>query len=178
MRVYFDTEFTGLSKSTTLISIGLVAENGEKFYAEFSDYNKDMVDYWLEENVIKNLMYTDKVNEFNTPEWYHYGDTFFISKKLEKWLLQFDEVEMWTDCGAYDWVLFCDIFGHAFNVPSNVYYIWFDICTLMKIKGVDPDISREEFINNSVEGRKHNALYDAEVIKACYGRLMGVGIIE
>lgn len=37
MIIFFDTEFTGLHKDTTLISIGLVSETGEKFYAEFDD---------------------------------------------------------------------------------------------------------------------------------------------
>jgi len=69
-------------------------------------------------------------------------------------------------------VLFNNIFGSAFDIPKNVYYIPFDICTMFKLKGVDPDISREEFIGNSVDGEKHNALYDAKVIKACYEKLM------
>ncbi len=34
MNIYFDTEFTGLHKNTTLISIGMIAENGRTFYAE------------------------------------------------------------------------------------------------------------------------------------------------
>ena len=41
MKIFFDTEFTGLHKNTTLISIGLVAENGKKFYAEFNDAKDD-----------------------------------------------------------------------------------------------------------------------------------------
>ena len=40
MKVWFDTEFTGLHKNTTLISIGLVTENGKTFYAEFTDYDE------------------------------------------------------------------------------------------------------------------------------------------
>ena len=36
MKVWFDTEFTGLHKNTTLISIGLVNEYNETFYAEFT----------------------------------------------------------------------------------------------------------------------------------------------
>jgi hypothetical protein len=67
-------------------------------------------------------------------------------------------------------VLFNQLYGHAFNIPKNVYYIPFDICTLMKIKGVDPDINREEFAG--VNGSKHNALHDAKVIKACYEKLI------
>jgi len=77
---------------------------------------------------------------------------------------------MWSDCLAYDWVLFNDLFGHAFNIPKNVYYIPFDICTLFKLKGIDPDINREEFAG--MQGAKHNALHDAKVIKACYEKLM------
>ncbi len=52
MRVFFDAEFTGLHQHTTLISIGLVAEDGREFYAEFTDYDEGQVDSWLEKNVI------------------------------------------------------------------------------------------------------------------------------
>ena len=102
-----------------------------------------------------------------------YGEVPFNELKihLEAWFRQFENVEIWSDCLAYDWVLFNQVFGHAFNIPKNVYYIPFDICTMMKLKGVDPDISREDFTENSVEGKKHNALYDAKVIKACYEKL-------
>ncbi len=170
MIIFFDTEFTGLHKNTTLISIGLVSDNGEEFYAEFTDYNKHQVDEWLQTNVIDNLVIPDeltkqKINNFK-------GDMNYIQQKLRIWLSQFEHVEIWSDCLAYDWVLFNHIFGHAFNIPKNVYYIPFDICTLFKIKGIDPDINREEFAG--IEGNKHNALHDAKVIKACYERLIGL----
>ena len=43
MKIFFDTEFTGLHKNTTLISIGMIAEDGKTFYAEFTDYNENNV---------------------------------------------------------------------------------------------------------------------------------------
>lgn len=183
MEIFFDTEFTGLHKNTTLISIGLIAENGKTFYAELTDYDKSQVDDWLNDNVIKNLNRSSdeslsrNMNFTNSIDGKHNdivvnGDKKYVKAKLEEWLLQFDEVEIWSDCLAYDWVLFNDIFGHAFNIPKNVYYIPFDICTLFKIKGIDPDISREKFAD--IEGDKHNALYDAKVIKACYEKLMKI----
>jgi hypothetical protein len=55
-----------------------------------------------------------------------------------------------------------------------VYYIPFDLATLLKMKGVDPDISREEFAQAPPNGPKHNALWDARVIKACYWNAMGM----
>jgi hypothetical protein len=37
MRVFFDTEFTSLGEDAALISIGMVDEAGDEFYAELSD---------------------------------------------------------------------------------------------------------------------------------------------
>lgn len=56
MKLFFDTEFTGLRKDTTLISLGIVSEDGRKFYAEFIDYDENQCDDWIIENVIKNLI--------------------------------------------------------------------------------------------------------------------------
>lgn len=55
MNLFFDTEFTGLRKNTTLISIGIVSEDGRKFYAEFSDFDIRQCDNWIKENVLRNL---------------------------------------------------------------------------------------------------------------------------
>ena len=182
MKIFFDTEFTGLHQNTTLISIGLVAENGKTFYAELSDYDRAQVNDWIQENVIAHLAqetgdYGGLSKEINTKSIELCGHVALIDHKqkdiaeyLERWLKQFDQVEIWSDCLAYDWVLFCQLFGHAFNIPKNVYYIPFDICTLMKIKGVAPNVNREEFAG--MTGAKHNALHDAMVIKACYEKLM------
>lgn len=176
MKVFFDTEFTGLHQNTTLISIGLVTEKGDHFYAELTDYDKSQVNEWLQTNVISNLFIPDEHGEQQINHFK--GDTAYVREKLELWLGSWSEVEIWSDCLAYDWVLFNQIFGHAFNIPINVYYIPFDICTLMKIKGVDPDISREQFAYPDATGfntkDKHNALHDAKVIKACYERLMNM----
>lgn len=178
MNVYFDTEFTGLRQDTTLISIGLIADDGQTFYAELTDYDQSQVDDWIKDNVISKLI-------LNSYEWdgMEYlgiskedavkGNTETVRKWLTTWLTQFDHVEMWSDCLSYDWVLFCQIFGGAFEIPKNVYYIPFDICTLFKAKGIDPDISREFFAFDELPygAKKHNALWDAKVIKACYNKL-------
>lgn len=55
MKLFFDTEFTGLHKDTTLISIGIVSEDGRRFYAELTDYNENQCNKWINENVVKNL---------------------------------------------------------------------------------------------------------------------------
>lgn len=162
--VFFDTEFTGLTQGTTLVSIGMVTDGGREFYAELNDYAKDQVDDWLKANVIANLTGENVMGKQE------------LADKITDFLSRYERVEMWSDCLAYDWVLFNAVFGGAFNIPKNVYYIPFDISTLMKIKGVDPDINREEFAG--IEGAKHNALHDAKVIKACYEKLATPASIE
>lgn len=172
--VYFDTEFTGLHQRTTLVSIGLIAETGQTFYAELTDYDQLQVDDWLRENVISKL-YLDGCYPHDLSCIALKADKGVVEDELRRWLRQFDKVEMWSDCLSYDWMLFCQLFGHAFNIPKNVYYIPFDICTLFKVKGIDPDVSREEFtsdMTNTISiAKKHNALYDAEVIRLCYRKL-------
>ena len=173
MKVFMDTEFTGLRQDTSLISIGLVSEDGKQFLAELTDYKQEQVDEWLKENVLAHLFEKPgkKSNPLYWPAYYHQGNKAIIAHKLKTWLSQWDKVEMWSDCLAYDWVLFNDLFGGAFEIPKNVYYIPFDICTLFWVNGVDPDINREEFAG--VEGgNKHNALHDAKMIKLCFERLM------
>ena len=180
MKIFFDTEFTGLYQGTTLISIGCVADNGREFYAEFTDYDESQVDDWTKENVIAHLLYSDSAPRSYTDGAHtgRVGDRGYIAQQLERWFKSFDvdRFEMWADCLAYDWVLFCQLWGHAFNIPKSIFYMPFDIVTLMKVNGIDPNINREEFALSSPSGdvpeNKHNSLWDAKISKACYHKLM------
>jgi hypothetical protein len=156
MKIFFDCEFTGLTKDTSLISIGMIAENGLKFYAEFDDYKRSQVDEWIKENVMKNLWLKSVasysgITKLDKTLQISYGSKEWVIMALDKYLNQFEKIEIIGDCLAFDWVLFCDIYGHAFNIPKHVYYIPFDICTIFKMKGIDPDISREEFVKDKIE---------------------------
>ena len=191
-KIFFDTEFTGLHQGTTLISIGLISECGKTFYAELIDYDKSQIDPWLQENVINNLTlenlgheagYEEREEGFSSIISYKdinnilfQGEIDELRYELEDLLEQFCKIELWSDCLAYDFVLFNNIWGHAFNVPKNIYYIPFDICTLFKIKNIDPDISREDFSELKEGSKKHNALWDAKVIKSCFDKLIKIEV--
>ena len=199
MKVFFDTEFTGLHKDTTLISIGLIDENGRTFYGEFSDYDESKCDNWIRENVIKHLKWSkegpdeDFVNIYANG-WEAFGSKEYIKIVLSEWLSKYDKVELVSDCCHYDMVLFVDIFGDAWSIPDVVnpacHDINQDIAKYFDISEKEAfDLSREKFIekvnldrqddqNNfdisegekiiNIEGDKHNALYDAKVIKEIY----------
>ena len=195
MRIFFDTEFTGLHQNTTLISIGLVSEDDERFYAELPDFDRRQIDPRIQNNVIENLwLVGDEDCWRGTVENpLVKGPRGVVAQRLQTWLARQStknavygdlrnafpdrhpqKLEMWSDCYAYDWVLFCDLFGGAFGVPDCVYYIPFDLSTLLKVRGIDPDISREEYAGLTGGAAKHNALWDAKVIKACYEKAVVV----
>ena len=194
MKIFFDTESTGLHKDTTLISIGMVDEDGRSFYAEFSDYDESQCDKWIHENVIKHLKWSkegpieDFVNYSGDLNYCEvYGCKEYIKEVLADWLSKYDEVELISDCCHYDMVLFIDIFGSAWTIPAIVnpvcHDINQDIAKHFKITEREAfDLSREGIIEEdnkktekallpddwkiTIEGDKHNALYDAKVIKA------------
>lgn len=189
MKIFFDTEFTGLHKDTMLISIGCVSEDNRQFYAEFNDYDRTQCDDWIESRVIPNL-------RFNNPkDRNHYGvsshgksrdsilknysvelvgDKKKISDEFTTWLSQFDSVEFISDCSHYDFVLLIDLFGTAFDLPKQVCPACHDINQdIAKYYGVTDaeafDISREQIIGTKDDtDKKHNALFDAEVIRDIY----------
>lgn len=191
MRLFFDTEFTGLHKNTTLISIGIIAENGKSFYAELTDYDKEQVDDWIRENVIKNLKLD--ADKFHQGSCYDMGSGIKskeyvkdvnrairgTKEEVAKWLKDWienafeeeDKLFMVGDVCGFDWVLFCDLFGHAFKIPEKVFYQPLDISTMMYERGIDMDIKRTDFISNDLVGEQHNALFDARVIKDFYKKL-------
>lgn len=181
MKIFFDTEFTGLHQNTTLISLGMVSEDGREFYAEFADYNEKQVDDWIKENVIKNLICGDDrgVLSVGNPVIVC-GNSYEIKPHLMSWLSQFEDVEFWSDCLAFDWVLLNQLIATYDNgypkLPDNVAsYTPFDIVTLFHDTGIGFDVNREEFAELEHDpALKHNAAWDAKVIKACYEKLKKV----
>ncbi len=198
MNLYFDTEFTGLVPGTTLISIGMISEDDKRFYAEFTDYNKDLCDEWITKNVIDNLMLEDKEALYTEKTYdtlYVKGDSNYICEALRKWLEGFDEktqgrIQLVSDVCHYDMVLLCNLFGGAFKIPDNVNPACYDICQdLMNYFASDTsgdyyncedgtmekafDSSRERFLEKVLKVKissetKHNAMFDAYIIKSIY----------
>ena len=82
-------------------------------------------------------------------------------------------------------VLFIDIWGGAFDIPSTVnpacHDINQDIARFYEFSETEAfDYSREQILENnaiSIEGNKHNSLYDAKVIKEIYNIIKQDGLL-
>lgn len=178
MKVYFDTEFTGLHKDTTLISIGLIAENGKTFYAELIDYDKSQCNEWINENVIGNLKFSDgkftRVSQSEKDGIEMRVTKDILKEQLKSWLSQFNIVQFISDVCHYDFVLLIDLFGTAFDLPTGISASYHDINQDIANRfhcsdATAFDLSREKILERvriEIDGEKHNALYDAKVIKA------------
>ena len=179
MNIFFDTEFTGLHKDTTLISIGCVDENNRTFYAELTDYDKYQINDWIQDNVINNLKLPKhgcyNYNQEHT--WTNVkGNKDTVEVALRDWLYDYKDVQFVSDVSHYDMVLLINLFGTAFDLPTNVspscHDINQDIANYYGISEREAfDKSREDILrehNITVNGDKHNALYDAKVIKEIY----------
>lgn len=187
MKVFFDTEFTGLHPGTTLISIGCVAEDGRTFYAELTDFNVKDCDEWIRENVIANLSLISLTSndailghststDTSSDKMKLCGDTDIVREYLIEWLKPYSRVELVSDVCYFDMVLFVGLFGHSFSLPDNVsascHDINQDIADFMDCaESIAFDTNREDLAKQFGfvdDGEKHNALHDALIIKAIY----------
>jgi hypothetical protein len=179
IKIFLDTEFTGLHQNTNLISLGMVAETGQEFYAEFNDYDPSQLNPWLEEHVLKKLDFKNvqELVEETESSIKMKGTKIQVREVLEKWLLEFDFIEIWADVLAYDWVLFCELFGGAMKIPENIFYAPFDLATFFRLKGYivphskfNKDLARFQFAEMDND-KQHHALSDAKVEFLCHQNL-------
>lgn len=192
MNLFVDFEMTGLSMKDKPISIGIVTDTTDVFYAEFNDYRfGTYCSEWVEENVVKNLLYNDIKQDFITVfdrGIMVKGDTDRIREELVTWLNNLksdhrvDEFQFVGDVCHYDFCLFLELFGGAFGVEGLILPASYDInYDIAKYIGGDVndafDVNREELCNKLTGEEidttsKHNAVFDAGVIKKIYDKLV------
>lgn len=191
MKIYFDSEFTGLRKDTTLISIGLIDGNNRMFYGICNDYDRSQLNDWLVNNIIKKLDYDVPESLKDYEMVYVNGSKQEVQHALLDWIDagEYKTIEFVSDVCHYDFVLLIDLlWGEALNAPENISPVCSDLNNrIARLKRIIEqgafNISREELMTQLklktghhvklVEElekmeTKHNALYDAIVIKVLY----------
>lgn len=149
--IFLDTEFVenGPAEPIRLISIGLVDLDGQSYYAENSEVDLDSItSQFIKDNVIKHLK----------------GPRRTLAQ-IKQDIIEFvgkERPEFWGYYSAYDWVMFCQIFGRMIDLPENFPYSCFDLAQLMFHSVIDRnDLPRQT-------GIKHNALEDARWNREVY----------
>lgn len=153
-----------------------MAENGKKFYAEISDFDASKLNVWTKENILPKLQLSKSSLRSDAASKEVIGVIGLVGTVLSDWLSQFEKIEFWGDCLAFGYTLLFELIADkSFDtprLPENISYIPRDLCTLMAMQGIDPDISREILAWGVESDAKHNAIHRAETIKACYKKLI------
>jgi len=197
--IFFDTEFTVLAQNARLLSLALVPDSGPWFYAVCTDEDTSGLSAWHQDNIVPHLPLTEAQLAALPPGKYVRGNRLEVMTALLDFLGGFDKIIMWADVPAYDWVLFCELFGGALGLPNNIHYMVRDLATLLEAKGYDVDTDRfalayEEGAAagakvSSSDGRvggqasaatsegvlRHNALGDALAGMRCWEKIISRG---
>lgn len=137
MRMWLDTEFNSFQGN--LISIGIVAEDGNVFYEVRKETRQMELDPWVEQNVVPFL------NRHPIKDIVEWEDDSTIQYKLSVFLLQYPEVEIIADWPE-DIQHLCNFMitgpGMMINTPLKMNFV------------VDRSVCGESLV-------PHNAIYDA-----------------
>lgn len=152
-RYYLDTEFNerGPDHPIELISLGLVRDDGASLSFTFSDgWVVAHASHWLVENVLPHLPPT---HMWVTRAW--------AREAIEAFLADDDSIEFYGYYSAYDWVLFCQLWGRMIDLPKSFPYYCIDIKQFAKNVGFPGDL--KQFEDNT--SPKHEAVSDAHQIR-------------
>lgn len=170
--IIFDAEFTGLSKKDQLISLGAMTLDGDVFYGEISNFDKKLITEWINDNVIKNLLFNEVEAYSRDYEHEELKNTKIISYKLKfddmcdkftKWLNKVsdgcDKIQFVSDVGHYDIVHIFDLLakgGSALDLDEKIIPAILDVNQFLELpivaqqlsidlkKDIPFNISREE----------------------------------
>ncbi len=172
--VFCDAEFTGEHAHTTLVSLGLVDLEGNELYLTLDDYDESQVTPWLRENVLSMIDPSARISSRTAYE------------RLARWLEEYsggERIHLVSAGKGADLILLFELYEHAHPglqrfhalhcLPSYLNHTQhFDLNTLFAVCGVDSDLPRESLLGRGVSSARHDALYDARIVRECFLKLL------
>lgn len=169
MRVFFDSEFMEDGRKIEMLSIGMVREDGQEYYAVNAHANLIEANEWVQANVIPHL----PTKERKPMDWAKvYVDAWQVCDKLidtdhpdvkkpdqiASEIVRFvgDKPEFWGYYADYDWVLLCQLYGRMVDLPPGWPMYCLDIKQFAWMMG-DPKLPDHD-LNL---GSEHHALSDS-----------------
>lgn len=153
MRYYLDTEFDETETSLVLLSLALRADDGRELYLVSSSYSTAMCNLWVQANVLPNLH--TLVSKDYLPRAYVMPKDAF-AEKIELFLCHDGSPEFWGYYCAYDWFLFCRLWGGMLRMPGCFPKVCYDLKQLADV--LLPGVNFKA--DNPPQQPQHNALAD------------------
>jgi hypothetical protein len=158
MRYWLDTEFIEDGKTIDLISIGIVAEDGREYYAQFVEVDYNRASPWVQDNVIAHLtscptgtvkFHHSRSCSLDCP-WRNRDE---VRRELLNFIGDDLKPQFWGYYADYDWVAVAQLFGTMMQLPKG----WPMYCR--DIKQLCDDLGNPQLPE---QGKgEHHALADA-----------------
>lgn len=156
MRWFIDTEFSerGHKHPIQLISIGMVSEEGDEYYAVCDDFDEESCNDFVKQHVLPKIQYNVREPRAD------------IARDIRELVGEGGvRPEFWGYFADYDWVLFCQLFGRMIDLPRN----WPQFCLDLRQYMHDHEVSRS-MLPEIDENKAHSAIYDARWTRDAYVR--------
>ncbi len=170
--VFIDTEFTGEHGKATLVSLGLVTLDNKKLNITLNDYDRSQVTTWLKKNVLSKI---NKKKSIDSKSAY---------KKVSKFLNNYSKgqkIHLVSAGKTLDIVLLFDLYKYSklkrkfhwlHDLPGYLNHSsHIDLDTMIFFSKFR-NINKIKLSNLKNTKNKHDALYDAIVVRACFLKLI------
>ena len=173
MRMFIDTEFEDLRDDAGLISIGLVNEAGDEFYAELTDtWRRDRCSAFVEETVLP-LLDASKNRRLSRVQ---------LCVRLFDWLLERsvgqEALTMVAD-SDWDWHMFVVLFQPMARVLDmwtlDVYLDGKTLRLRFDMPSFEQVEERMALMETVYNGRQHHALVDARALRFALMTMEAIG---
>ena len=142
MRFFLDLEFGDTESVVSLVSIGVVAEDGREYYAVSSEFDPMAVHPWVRDNVLPQLP--------PSPTW---KPRSLIAAELEGFFGS--NPVWWAWYGAYDHVALCQLWGAMTSLPRAFPRFTLDVRQLWEHLGRPPLPVQETGLHNALDDARH-----------------------
>jgi 3' exoribonuclease, RNase T-like len=172
LKIFLDFEFMEDGKTIDPLSVGMVREDDEEYYAEFGAADLRKANPWVKEHVLPNLksfnpeisyLIEENVEGSTTVDFWAKSKKQIKTELMNFCFMKADEQkpEFWGYFCDYDWVTLCQLWGRMVDLPSFFPQYCLDVKQEMHCK----KIPKEWIEKDHPQPTTHNALDDARWIK-------------
>lgn len=164
--IYYDTEFLEDGRTIELISIGLVSERGDEYYAVNRNMplKKITKNHWLMAHVWPSLPQPHgDARNFGLWPRLDTSDPVVklksqIANEVRQFILSHPDPQLWAWYGAYDHVALAQLFGRMIDLPTGI-PMWTNDLQQEAQRLGDPRLPEQAAgLHNALEDARHNRL--------------------
>jgi hypothetical protein len=176
VKIFFDTEFIENGTTIDLISIGMVKETGEEYYAVSSQFDASKASPWVQKHILSYIpskpaqpIVRDEFLGLSKTELTEEHLPYRTRSQIASDILAFvgsDRPIFWAYYGAYDWIALAQLYGQMLQLPPGWPRFCRDIKQYASMIGNPRMPSKPE--------KEHHALEDARWTKRVFDYLREV----